>query len=285
MAIIESAGISDVGRKRKGNEDSLFLDDKSGLYIVADGMGGHRAGEIASKMVVDTIQEYMINKNDASQNSETLRNYPGSLSEESERLLTAITYANESVYRCSKEKKELSGMGSTVSAIYFTGNTFITANIGDSHIYLVHDSSIELLSVIHNVITEQTAINPERAHRLGKRFKHMLTRAVGVEASVDADISESQFFKNDQIILCSDGLSDKVSSEEILDVVLREPPGHACQTLINMANDRGGEDNVTVIVLKIISVKTEIGGISSKFLQFFKYKLSIIGFLPKKIFK
>ena len=271
MAIIESAGITDVGRKRKGNEDSLFLDDERGLYIVADGMGGHRAGEIASKMVVDTIQDYMINKNDAPQDSETLRIHPGSLSEESERLLTAITYANESVHRCSKEKKELSGMGSTVSAIYFAGDTFITANIGDSHIYLVHDSSIELLSVIHNVITEQTAINPERAQSLGKRFKHMLTRAVGVEASVDADISESQFFKNDQIILCSDGLSDKVSSEEILDAVLRDSPDHACQTLINMANDRGGDDNVTVIVLKIISVKTKIGGIGSKFLKFFQY--------------
>jgi len=275
MANIESAGITDVGRKRKGNEDSLFLDDKKGLYIVADGMGGHRAGEIASNLVVESIRDYMAQGNDAAQNSETSLNHPGSLSEESERLLAAIAYANESVYRCSREQKELSGMGSTVSLIFFTGDTFITANVGDSHIYLVHNSGIELLSVIHNVITEQTAINPARAERLGKRFKHMLTRAVGVEASVDADISESQFFKDDQLILCSDGLSDKVSSEEILDVVLREPPGDACQTLINMANDRGGDDNVTVIVLKIISVKTKRGGIRSKFLQFFKYSHQI----------
>ncbi len=271
MTIIESAGITDVGRKRKGNEDSLFLDDKKELYIVADGMGGHRAGEIASKMVVDTIRDYMTN-------NESLPNHPASLSEESKRLLAAILYANERVYQCSKEEKELSGMGSTVSAIYFTDNIFITANVGDSHIYLVHDSSIELLSVIHNVISEQTAIDPERAKRLGKRFKHMLTRAVGVEPTVEADISESQFFKDDQIILCSDGLSDKVSSEEIADVVLREPPSNACQTLVNMANDRGGDDNVTVIVLKIISVKAEMSGILKKFLQLLKY----IGFLPKK---
>jgi len=281
MAIIKSAGLTDVGRKRKGNEDSLFLDDKMALYIVADGMGGHRAGEIASKMVVETIRNYMAPKNDATQNSDLPHKHSSSLSKGSERLLAAITCANENVYRCSEENRELAGMGSTVSAIYFADDTFITANVGDSHIYLVHDSSIELLSVIHNVITEQTAINPARAERLGKRFKHMLTRAVGVEASVNADISESQFFKNDQIILCSDGLSDKVSSEEIADVVLRESPGDACQTLINMANDRGGDDNVTVIVLKIISVKAKIGGIGSKFLQFFKY----IGFLPKKIFK
>ena len=281
MAIIESAGITDVGRKRKANEDSLFLDDKRGLYIVADGMGGHRAGETASKIVVETIPDYMTQRNDTTLNSESSRNHPESLSEESKRLLTAIAYANEKVHQYSNEKKEFSGMGSTVSAIYFTDDTFITANVGDSHVYLVHDSSIELLSVIHNVITEQTAIDPERAKRLGKRFKHMLTRAIGVEASVDADISESQFFTNDQLILCSDGLSDRVSSKEILDVVLSESPSHACQTLINMANDRGGDDNVTVIVLKIISVKTEIGGIRSKFLQFFKY----IGCLPKKIFK
>jgi len=281
MAIIESAGITDVGRKREDNEDSLFFDDQRGLYIVADGMGGHRAGEIASKMVVETIRDHMAPKNNATQNSELPHNHSDSLSGESERLLAAIACANESVYRCSREKKELSGMGSTVSTIYFTDDTFITANVGDSHIYLVHNSAIELLSVIHNVITEQTAIDPERAERLGKRFKHMLTRAVGVEASVDADISESQFFKNDQVILCSDGLSDKVSSEEIADVVLHESPSDACQTLVNMANDRGGDDNVTVIVLKIISVKAVMGGIGSKLLQFFKY----IGFLPKKIFK
>jgi len=280
MAIIKSAGVTDVGRKRKANEDSLFLDDKMGLYIVADGMGGHRGGEIASKIVIDTIPDYMSQRNDSTPNSESLRNHPKSLSEESEKLLTAIIYANEKVYRSSKEKKELSGMGSTVSAICFTNDTFIAGNVGDSHIYLVHDGGIELLSVIHNVITEQTAINPERAKRLGKRFKHMLTRAIGVEASVDADISESQFFKNDLIILCSDGLSDKVSSEEILDVVLYESPGDACQTLVNMANERGGDDNVTVIVLKVISVETAKGGIISKLLQFFKY----IGFLPKKIF-
>ncbi|MDM8540450.1 protein phosphatase 2C domain-containing protein [Desulfococcaceae bacterium HSG9] len=279
MAIIESAGITDVGRKRKVNEDSLFLDDKMGLYIVADGMGGHRGGEFASKIVVDTIPEYMSQKNDSIPNSEALHNYPESISEESKKLLEAITCANEKVYRNSKEKQELSGMGSTVSAICFTDDTFIAGNVGDSHIYLVHDSGIELLSVIHNVITEQTAIDPERAKRLGKRFKHMLTRAVGVEASVNADISESQFFKNDQLILCSDGLSDKVSSEEILDVAMRESPGKACQTLVNMANDRGGDDNVTVIVLKIISVETAKSGVVSKLLQFFKY----IGFLPKKI--
>jgi protein phosphatase len=280
MAIIESAGMTDVGRKRKANEDSLFIDDKGGLYIVADGMGGHRGGAIASKIVVETIPDYMAQRNDSIPNGESLRSHLETLSEESEKLLAAITYANEKVYRRSKAKEELSGMGSTVSAIYFTDDTFIAGNVGDSHIYLVHDSSIELLSVIHNVITEQTAIDPERAKRLGKRFKHMLTRAIGVEASVNVDTSESQFFKNDLIILCSDGLSDKVSSEEILDVVLCKSPGNACQALVNMANDRGGDDNVTVIVLKIISVETAKGGIRNMLLQFFKY----IGFLPKKIF-
>ncbi len=273
MVDIESAGVTDVGRKRKGNEDCFLLDDKEGLYIVADGMGGHRAGEIASNLVVETIREYMTVGIDTMGAVETVVNAPEAISDQSKKLLDAIACANDRVYRCSREKQEYSGMGSTVSAIYFTNDTFITANVGDSHIYLVHDDNIELLSVIHNVITEQTAIDPVRAKSLGKRFRHMLTRAVGVESAVEADIFESQFFKNDQIILCSDGLSDKVSSKEILDVVLRESPSQACQTFIKMANDRGGDDNVTVIVLKINSIKTQPDGIASKFLNYLSYLL------------
>ncbi len=265
MVDIESAGVTDVGRKRKGNEDCFLLDDKEGLYIVADGMGGHRAGEIASNLVVETIREYMTVGIDTMGSVETVVNAPEAISGQSQKLLDAIACANDRVYRCSREKQEYSGMGSTVSAIYFTYDTFITANVGDSHIYLVHDDNIELLSVIHNVITEQTAIDPVRAKSLGKRFRHMLTRAVGVESAVEADIFESQFFKNDQIILCSDGLSDKVTSKEILDVVLRESPSQACQTLVNMANDRGGDDNITTIVLKLIQ-SNPTGWIASKFL-------------------
>ncbi|HID29759.1 MAG TPA: serine/threonine-protein phosphatase, partial [Desulfobacterales bacterium] len=149
----------------------------------------------------------------------------------------------------------------TVSAVYFTDETLMAANVGDSPIYLVHDGSIELLSVPHTVIAEQAALDPDGAERLGVQFRHMLTRAIGIEEMVKPDICEIQCFRGDVLVISSDGLSDKVSSEEILGVVNEEQPDSACRVLVDLANERGGDDNVTVIVVKIKKVRHERGGI------------------------
>ena len=133
--------------------------------------------------------------------------------------------------------------------------------MGDSPIYLVHDGSIELLSVPHTVMAEQTALDPEGAKRLESKFKHMLTRAIGIEETVKTDICEIECFRGDILVISSDGLSDKVSPEEILGVVNKEQPDKACRSLVDLANERGGDDNVTVIVLKVKKVKHEKGGI------------------------
>jgi protein phosphatase len=165
MIVIKSASITDVGRKRKGNEDSLLLDDDLGLYIVADGMGGRLAGEVASKLVVDTIREYMKHfKED--EEVEELMDSDETLSNEANRLLSGINIASREVYQISKNNASYRGMGSTVSVVYFTDETFIVANVGDSPIYLLRDGRIELLSVTHNMMAEQAAINPEIAERL-----------------------------------------------------------------------------------------------------------------------
>lgn len=258
MIVIESAGITDVGRKRKGNEDSLLLDDDLGLYIVADGMGGRLAGEVASKLVVDTIREYMKHfKED--EEVEELMDSDETLSNEANRLLSGINIASREVYQISKNNASYRGMGSTVSVVYFTDETFIVANVGDSPIYLLRDGRIELLSVTHNMMAEQAAINPEIAERLKERFKHVLTRAMGVEETVKADICEIQYFNGDILTIASDGLSDKVSADEILDVVKNERPAKACQTLVDLANERGGDDNITVIILKARTDKRKSG--------------------------
>ncbi len=259
MVVIESAGITDIGRKRKDNEDSLFLDNDLGLYVVADGMGGHLAGEVASKLVVDTVRDYM-KRFKEDEDIEELENFDETLSKEANRLLSGIKLANQVVYKAAQSNESYRGMGSTLSVVYFTDKTFIVANVGDSPIYLVHDGSIELLSVIHNVMAEQAAINPNEAELMGERFKHMLTRAIGIEEIVEADICENQYFKGDILAISSDGLSDKVSPDEILDVVRNERPAKACQTLVDLANERGGDDNITVIVLKVTD-KHEKGGI------------------------
>lgn len=249
MIIVESAGISDVGIKRSGNEDSMFLDDEHKLYVVADGMGGHQAGEVASGLVVDTIRDYMQRFHE-DDNVEELEDVDETLSKEANRLLSSVHLANLGVNKVSHTKESYRGMGATVSAVYFVDDTLIIANVGDSPIYLIHNGRIELLSVLHTVIAEQEALDPEGAKNLGREFRHMLTRAMGIQETVEPDICEIPIFKGDVVVISSDGLSDKVNPEEILDVVKREKTDRACQTLVNMANERGGDDNVTVIVLK-----------------------------------
>jgi protein phosphatase len=145
-------------------------------------------------------------------------------------------------------------MGATVCAAYFTKDTLIVANVGDSPVYLIHKGQIELLSVIHNVISEQQAIYPDAAYHIAPQFRHMLTRAMGLEETVRPDICEIQFFKGDALVLSSDGLTDKVAPNEILDVIVREKVEKACRTLVNLANSRGGEDNITVIAIKVTAV-------------------------------
>lgn len=238
MVIIESYGITDIGRKRKNNEDCLFLDDDQRLYVVADGMGGHQSGEVASKLVVETIQKYM-------------KRFREAEGRRADRLLSSIHLANQVIFRVSYNRNSYQGMGSTVSAVCFTDNTVVAANVGDSPIYLVRDKSIKLLSVIHNLLAEQTAIDPEGAKHLSSTLKHMLTRAIGIEKTVRPDIREIQYFKDDVLVIGSDGLSDKVSPEEILAVVNKERPDKACKTLVGLANKYGGDDNITIIILKV----------------------------------
>ena len=254
MIIVESAGITDVGKKRQGNEDALFLDDDLGLYVVADGMGGHRAGEIASKLVVDTVSKY-IRSAAGNGHGDPNRILDQSLSQEANTLLSGIYLSNRVVHAASLEKEECRGMGSTLSAVYFTGTTLIAANVGDSPIYLIRDGQIRLLSKLHTVLAEQQELNPAHAKKLGMEFKHVLTRAMGTEDSVKVDIYEIQCFKDDILVISSDGLSDKALPEEILAMVKQNGLQTACQRLVKLANDRGGDDNVTTIVLKVKMVK------------------------------
>ena len=254
MVVIESAGITDRGKKRQGNEDSLFMEDSLGLYVVADGMGGHLAGDVASRLVVDTIGDYIKNGRESADNENPI-NGNEILSPEANRLMSGIHLSNKAVHEAARGNSSYRGMGSTVSAVYFTDGTFIAANVGDSPIYLIRDGRVNLLSVPHTVLAEQTALDPENAAKLGKEFRHVLTRAMGTEESVKADIYEIQCFKDDILVISSDGLSDKASPEEIQQLVDGNGPDAACRRMVDLANHRGGDDNITAIVLKVKTVK------------------------------
>ena len=266
MIDIESSGITDIGRRREQNEDSLFYDDGVGLYVVADGMGGHKAGEVASKLVVETIRDY-IDQNQDDQQPENLVDTDEKLSKEAQRLLASIHLSNRVVHQTALDNEDYKGMGSTVSAVYFTENTFIVANVGDSLVYLIRDGKIELLSVPHTLVAEQAALDPENAELLWSDFKHVLTRAMGVDEFVKADINELPFYKEDIIVISSDGLTDKATPEEILEVVYNQRSDQACQGLVDLANERGGEDNITAIVLKVNSSRNHGRGFMGRLKQ------------------
>lgn len=253
MILIESAGITDRGRKRQANEDALFLEDAMGLYVVADGMGGHLAGEVASRMVVETIGDYIRSCQENAEN-ETPIYCNQTLSKEANRLMSGIHLSNRAVHEAARDNKSYRGMGSTVSAVYFTDGTLIAANVGDSPIYLIRDGHIQLLSVPHTVMAEQSALDPANAEKLGMEFRHVLTRAMGTEESVKADIYEIECFRDDILVISSDGLSDKASPEEIKALVDGNGSDAACRRLVDLANNRGGDDNITAIVLKIKKV-------------------------------
>jgi protein phosphatase len=256
MFVIESTGISDIGKKRKTNEDALLVDDQLGLYVVADGMGGHLAGEVASKLVVETLRDFI--KQDPDREDEiALDEADETLSEEANRIISGIKISNKVVYEISKSEEKYRGMGSTVSVLYLNDQTMIAANVGDSPIYLVQKGKIELLSIPHTVMAEHAALNPESTNQIGEEYRHMLTRAMGAEEMVTADICEIPYFQDDVLIISSDGLSDCVSPDEILETVVNNSTEKACQSLVDMANERGGYDNVTVIVLKVKNAKKE----------------------------
>jgi len=280
MIINESAGITDIGKKRKINEDSMFLDDKLGLYIVADGMGGHRAGEVASNIVVETISDYIkkLSKYDDTQEF----NIPDeTLSREANHLISAISLSNRIAYQVSSKNEAYRGMGSTLSAVYFNKDNFIAANVGDSPIYLVHNGDIELISVPHTVIAELESAGSGSSRQLGPEYYNMLTRAVGTDEAVKPDICEIPYFKNDIIVICSDGLSGNVTPNEILEAVVNKSSATAGRYLIDLANERGGDDNISVIIIKIKSANSntaEIKGFIWRILEGFNNFLSKRGF-------
>ena len=250
MIAIESAGLTDVGQKRKGNEDSFLIDNELQLYVVADGMGGRKAGEVASRLVVETISKTM-HKLVSAENPDQMVGVDRNLSSEANQLVYAIRRANLKTYEYAQNDKSCKGMGSTVSALYFSDRQVIVSNVGDSPIYLVRDGRAEIVSTMHTVMAEQETLAPEGGLKLGQQYLHMITRAMGIGETVNPDTTEIDFQQDDILVVCSDGLSDKAFPEEICEIVENNSPEESSHKLVDMANERGGDDNITVIVLQL----------------------------------
>lgn len=241
-------GRTDKGLVRPNNEDNLYLDESTGLFVVADGMGGHASGEIASKMAVDMIKDYFNHIKDGQ--APIVGHYREDCTEITNSIGSAVRFANIAIYEAAKGDPKLQGMGTTVVAVLLNENRLSIAHVGDSRVYLVRAGEIEQLTDDHSVVYEQfkrELITKEDADKSG--MKNILTRAVGIAHDVEVDFNELTLTDGDILILCSDGLSSMVSDQDILSAVMSmNNPGEACGKLIDMANKNGGRDNITIIV-------------------------------------
>ncbi len=250
---------TDVGLKREHNEDSLCADPKLGLFIVCDGMGGRNAGEIASGLAVEIIQKHMSEAHKADA-LPLIGSMNPKLSPQSNRLASAVRLANQVVNGASQSKPGQSGMGTTVVCALLNGPMLSVAHAGDSRMYLVRGENIHALTADHSLVAEQVRqgiLTEEQAEKSAQ--KNIVTRALGVEDTLQVDLDEIEMAKGDVILLCSDGLTKGVKPWEILKV-LREgkEPQAACDRLVKMANAAGGEDNTTVIVIMVRKVGTGV---------------------------
>jgi len=246
-------GITDVGRKREANEDSFAVIPEDSLFVVADGMGGHAAGEVASRLAVAAISDFI-----ASTRRDTEITWPFeydmSMSIEGNRLRTAIRLANQRILDTISHKKDLEGMGTTlVSAMVSEGKACV-GHVGDSRAYLIHDGAISQITSDHSWVNEQVKLGFLTRNDASRHpFRNVVTRALGSKEDVVVDLAEQPLQPGDYLVLCSDGLNSMLDDEEIVSIVMANDSDidAAARSLVARANEKGGEDNVTVILIKV----------------------------------
>ena len=249
---IDCQARSDIGKKRKGNEDAHFVDPGQRLFVVADGMGGHAAGEVASKIAVDAIDEF-VTLTGGNQEITWPFGLDDSISYEGNRLKTAIRHANRKVIEATRERADYEGMATTVAAVLVDGDVANMGHVGDSRIYLWSDGEIHLLTSDHSWVNEQIqsgVISPEQAR--SHPLRNVVTRALGGRADLLVDVQARKMKPGDILLLCSDGLTTMVSDEDIARVLAASGGDltKAANALVDEANGRGGEDNITVVLVK-----------------------------------
>jgi len=239
---------TDPGRQRDHNEDSLLADPAAGLFAVADGMGGHEAGEVASAMALAALREALAPRD----RSPAARGTPAL-----EVLAEGVRVANHQVFEVGRHRPAEARMGTTLVTTLIRDGEAVFASVGDSRIYRVRDEMLDQLSRDHSLVGELVArgeMTQEEARH--SPHKHVITRALGVEPAVEVDAWSEALKPGDLFLLCSDGLTDEVTDPEILDTLLAGDSDleAACQALIDLANRRGGRDNITALLVRYEAV-------------------------------
>ena len=227
---------SDAGNVRELNEDyaSFIEDERFKIYLVADGMGGHNAGEIASKLAVKSIIRYLLEHSEEDENI----------------LLNAVKYANNEIYEISQKNDKCKGMGTTITGCFIKGDMIQVVNVGDSCCFSIKDNEIKKVTKDHSWVQELIdagAITEEEGRVHPK--KNIITRALGTNSSVKIDIFNIEKNESSMFLLCSDGLSNEVRKEEMIEIVNKcKDFNEACEKLVDLAKSRGGKDNITVLL-------------------------------------
>lgn len=239
-ATIQVGWATDVGKRRDHNEDActtFVTDDGRTVCVVADGMGGHLAGEVASDLAIQVLS----------------RELKAPAGDPAAALRSAIERANREIWEAAQRDPAKAGMGSTIVVALLSGDEAYLANAGDSPAYLVRDGAAEQLTRDHGLVAEQVEagiLTPEDAEH--HPFRHILTRCLGVEEQVEAEVYPARALQpGDLLVLCSDGLTEHVSKQEVAQYATDDDPAAVAQGLVDLANARGGHDNITVVVARV----------------------------------
>lgn len=251
---IEVAGQTDVGRKRTHNEDNFAIFADYGLYVVADGMGGHASGEVASKLAIDTLHEFF-----AATVDDPERTWPYKMerdrSYEENRLVTGIKLCNLRIYEAAQKDKRQRGMGTTLVSLFAVQGGAYVGHVGDSRVYRIRDGKIAQLTEDHSLLNDYKKMKHLSADEV-QNFPHknVIVRALGMKDSVKVDTCYETPREGDVVLLCSDGLSGQLSDEQMLRLVMASPDlATTANRLIEAANNNGGPDNITCVLARWVS--------------------------------
>jgi protein phosphatase len=250
--MLEAYGQTDVGRRRKLNEDNFLVAPEPNLYAVCDGMGGHNAGEVASKMAIETLQAF-IEKSHKEKEITWPYGLDVNLSFDGNRLKTAIKLANKKVYRAADNREDYTGMGTTVVAGLVSDDVLTLGSAGDSRCYLFREGQLSQLTRDDSWVSAalgEGILNSEEIDR--HPLRNVITKAVGAKDTIELDVVEQKLKSGDVVLLCSDGLHAMLNDEQILQAVTPFPESlaEAAGKLIDAANEAGGKDNVSVVLLR-----------------------------------
>lgn len=248
---VSTVGLSDTGLVRQNNEDVWAQQPSIGFYVLADGMGGHQAGEVAARETTSALCKALKKK------ITTSKGY--TLAELQDLLKRAIIYVNGIVYKMGRAKEELRGMGTTLCCLLFHKDGLVLAHVGDSRIYRLRGGKFEQLTKDHSLLrdlVEQGQLNDTQATDF--LYKNIITKAIGTESKVEPSVKISTVYDGDVYLMCTDGLSDLLTTEQIGEVLKTSNSKEmAVKTLIDRANAEGGRDNITVVITKIKGLNGE----------------------------